>query len=199
MSEIITYFTPDINTNKMKKTIFLLLLFACTQPSFCRDAGTKPGTPRFYLGGITKVFGSWTIHAKCLDPDYAKQMEDNPHFVTYQWGIKTGDKPIEWTESDSSAITVNTSEESVEYDNMTVYLKTKDASGNESKPVFVNVYGRGVINLLIKTFVVNSKGEVFEDNGSEILYDYEEMPYAYKDPFITSKSSICGATVTNDK
>lgn len=132
------------------------------------------GTPRFVLTEAVHKPGFYEIKASCIDtePGYAEFIKNNKGLVTYQWGIKNEDGPIEWLDSQSSEIKLGTTEDT---DNTTIYLKVRDVNGVESAPIFVRITGYDIYDLIINSWIVNNKGEIFTSTGTKLNYINSRM------------------------
>jgi hypothetical protein len=109
------------------------------------------GIPRFVLTNVTKEPGFYTIKAQCIDTEtgYADFVLQNRGRVIYQWGVKTGNEAIKWTDSESAEIKLSTT---VNNENTTIYLKVKDANGNVSTPIFVRIAGYDIYDIGLKLY-----------------------------------------------
>lgn len=160
------------------------------------------GTPRFILENVKREPGFYRIKAKCIDTEtgYADFILGNKNIITYQWGVKTGDSAIQWFKSDSPELLVSTLEDN---ENTTVYLKTIDVNGNESSPIFARITGYDIYDLGIKTFIFNSKGDVYSDKGVKLYYPSMNFPLIFRSTsqgeFNNAKWSPVAAVVVNDE
>ncbi|WP_293882328.1 hypothetical protein [Sphingobacterium sp. UBA1498] len=159
------------------------------------------GTPRFVLADVVRKPGFYTIKANCIDtePGYADFIMENKNIVVYQWGVKNEDGPIEWFDSQSPEVKLGTTEDN---DNTTIYLKVRDANGNESAPVFVRITGYDVWNLLFNSWIVNNKGEVFTSTGIKVTYNNATMAIIRRNAtgeYANARWNPLAAVIVNDE
>ena len=159
------------------------------------------GTPRFVLADVVRKPGFYTIKANCIDtePGYAEFINSNNDLLVYKWGVKNEDGPIEWFDSESSEVKLGTTEDN---DNTTIYLKVKDSNGNESAPIFVRITGYDVYDLIIKSWIVNNKGEVFTSTGTKVNYNSATMPILKRNTsgeYANARWNPSSATIVNEE
>jgi len=159
------------------------------------------GTPRFVLANVVHKPGYYTIKANCIDtePGYADFIKNIRNLVVYQWGVKNGNGPIEWSDSESPEIRLGTTENN---DNTTIYLKIRDMHGNEGMPVFVKITGYDIYDLIINSWIVNSKGEVFTSAGLKVVYKSATMPILKRNTsgkYANARWSPTAAVIVNDE
>jgi len=159
------------------------------------------GTPRFVLANVVHKPGYYTIKANCIDtePGYADFIRDVRNLVVYQWGVKNENGPIEWFDSESPEVKLDTTEDN---DNTTIYLKVRDMHGNESAPVFVKITGYDIYDLIIKSWIVNNKGEVFTSTGTKVVYNSATMPILKRNTsgeYANARWNPTAAVIVNDE
>lgn len=132
------------------------------------------GTPRFVLADAVHRPGFYEIKAECIDtePGYADFINSNKSLIVYEWGVKNEDGPIEWFDSESPELKLGTTEDN---NNTTIYLKVRDINGVESTPIFVRITGYDIYNLIINSWIVNNKGEIFTSTGTKLNYMSSRM------------------------
>ncbi|WP_293956536.1 MULTISPECIES: hypothetical protein [unclassified Sphingobacterium] len=160
------------------------------------------GIPRFVLANVKRDPGFYTIKANCIDtePGYAEFLLNNRDLIVYQWGIKTENQSIQWTDSESSEVKLSTTEDT---ENTTIYLKIKDYNGNVSSPIFVRITGYDIYDVGFRTFILNKNGQLFTDTGYELYYEGTGMPLVFRstsfDEFSNAEWSPLAGTIINDQ
>lgn len=160
------------------------------------------GTPRFVLANVQRDPGFYTIKAQCIDtePGYADFILNSSDIVIYQWGVKSENDPINWFNSASPTVKLSTTKDN---ENTSIYLKVKDAYGNESTPIFVRITGYDIYELLLKTLIVNSSGDIYTSTGTKLIYNFATMPLVFRSTsqgqFSNAKWNPVAAIVANDE
>ena len=131
------------------------------------------GDPTFVLGGVSNISDNYIVNAKCTNAKIADFLNKYSDVISYKWGVKMNNKQLTWTTSDSQQFKLSVTSTD---GNVTVYFKTVDLSGNESNPLFIRISGDDIYKLGYKTLVFNSKGELYDEEGAKLFYDYTTMP-----------------------
>lgn len=156
------------------------------------------GSPNFVLEDAKREPGLYRIKAKCIDTQssYADFITNNTGIITYKWGVKNGNQPITWIESDMPELLLNTLSES---ENITVYLKIADRYGNESNPVFQRIAGYDIYALQFTTLIFNSKGDMYDSKGRKLYQKYTTMPLTLRNSaFSNAKWNPTSAVVVDN-